>query len=60
MSAAGRTTIESDGTDELIRRLFARYWGLAAAERADELAGMLATDRVRIVIHPDTVKRFAN
>lgn len=60
VSAAGRTTIESDGTHELVRRLFARYWGRAAAERADELAEMLATDWVRIVIHPDIVKRFVN
>jgi Pyridoxamine 5'-phosphate oxidase len=60
VSVAGRTTMEPDGAHDLVARLHARYWGLDAAARADELAGMLAGDWVRLVIHPETVRRFDN
>jgi hypothetical protein len=35
-------------------------FGPDAPARADELAGMLAADWVRLVIHPETVSRFNN
>ena len=60
VSVSGRTTIESDGAHDLVSRLFARYWNLEAPARANELAGMLATDWVRVVIHPETVSRYSN
>ncbi|WP_130292469.1 pyridoxamine 5'-phosphate oxidase family protein [Pseudonocardia sediminis] len=61
VSVTGRVTIESDGAHDLLARLFARYWDdLHDPARAEELAGMLAADWVRIVLHPETVRRFAN
>lgn len=59
VSAAGRTTLEPDGAHDLCARLAARYWDLDDPARADDLAGMLATDLVRLVIHPDTVSRYS-
>jgi hypothetical protein len=60
VSVAGHTTVEPDGARDLLTRLFARYWGPDAPARADELAGMLAADWVRLIIHPDKVSRFIN
>ena len=60
VSVSGRTTIDSHGANDLVSRLFARYWNLEAPARANELAGMLATDWVRVVIHPETVSRYSN
>lgn len=57
VSVAGRTTIETDGAHDLAARLAARYWDLADPVRADELAAILAVDQVRIVLHPETVRR---
>ncbi|MGW7691680.1 pyridoxamine 5'-phosphate oxidase family protein [Streptomyces asiaticus] len=58
LSVAGRTTVESDGAHELCARLAARYWDLDDPARADDLAGILATEQIRLVIHPETVSRF--
>lgn len=58
LSVAGRTTVESDGAHDLAARLAARYWDLDDPTRADDLAGILATDQVRLVIHPETVSRY--
>lgn len=58
VSVAGRTTLEPDGAHELLDRLFARYWGPDAPAHADELAAMMAADWIRVVIHPETVRRF--
>ncbi len=58
VSVAGRTTIETDGAHDLAFRLAARYWDLANPVRADELAAILAADQVRVVLHPETVRRF--
>ncbi|WP_116040390.1 pyridoxamine 5'-phosphate oxidase family protein [Amycolatopsis palatopharyngis] len=58
VSVTGRTTVESDGAGELCARLAARYWGPDAPERADDLAEILAMDKVRLVIHPETVSRY--
>ncbi|MFE3585912.1 pyridoxamine 5'-phosphate oxidase family protein [Streptomyces niveus] len=60
VSVAGRTTLEPDGAHDLCARLAARYWDLDDPARADELAAMLATDQVRLVIHPEEVRRFTN
>jgi len=58
VSVAGRTTIETDGAHDLASRLAARYWDLDDPVRADELAAILAVDQVRVVLHPQTVRRF--
>lgn len=58
LAVAGPTTVEPDGAHDLARRLAARYWDLDDPARADDLAGILATEQVRLVIHPDTVSRF--
>ncbi|SDY42155.1 Pyridoxamine 5'-phosphate oxidase [Saccharopolyspora shandongensis] len=60
LSVAGRTTVEPGGAHDLAARLAARYWDLDDSARADELAGILAADQVRLVIHPETVRRFLN
>jgi general stress protein 26 len=61
VAVAGHATVHSDGAHDLVARLFARYWDdLDDPARADELAGMLAADWLRIVIHPETVRRFVN
>ena len=58
VSVTGRTTMEADGAHELASRLAARYWDLDDPARAGDLASMLATDQLRVVIHPETVHRF--
>lgn len=60
VSVAGRTTLEPGGAHDLCARLAARYWDLDDPARADELAAMMATDQVRLVIHPEEVRRFTN
>ncbi|MET9291083.1 pyridoxamine 5'-phosphate oxidase family protein [Streptomyces sp. NPDC003077] len=59
VSVAGRTTVEPDGAHDLCARLAARYWDLDDPARADDLAGLLAVEQVRIVIHPEAVSRYA-
>ncbi|MEE4598685.1 pyridoxamine 5'-phosphate oxidase family protein [Streptomyces sp. DSM 41524] len=58
LSVAGRVSVESDGAHELCARLAARYWDLDDPARADDLAEILATEQIRLVIHPETVNRF--
>ncbi|WP_243981663.1 pyridoxamine 5'-phosphate oxidase family protein [Streptomyces sp. NEAU-YJ-81] len=53
LSVAGHTTVEPDGAHDLA----ARYWDLDDPARADDRAGNLPADWVRIVIHPETVSR---
>ena len=60
VSVAGRTTTKPDGAHDLVARLFARYRDLDDPAQAAELAGMLAADWVRLVIHPETVSRYIN
>ncbi|MFD0053899.1 pyridoxamine 5'-phosphate oxidase family protein [Streptomyces sp. NPDC127168] len=60
VSVAGRTTLETGGAHELAARLAARYWDLDDPGRAEDLAGMLAVEQVRLVIHPEKVSRFTN
>ncbi|QFG22059.1 pyridoxamine 5'-phosphate oxidase family protein [Actinomadura sp. WMMB 499] len=59
VSVAGRTTLEPDGARDLCSRLAARYWDLDDPARAAELAEMRAADLLRLVIHPETVRRYA-
>lgn len=58
ISVAGRTTVETEGAHELSSRLAARYWDLTDPTRAADLAGILATEQLRVVIHPETVHRY--
>ncbi|MFB8277331.1 pyridoxamine 5'-phosphate oxidase family protein [Nocardia colli] len=58
VSVAGRVTVETDGAHDLCTRLAERYWDLNDPTRADDLAEILATEQVRLVIHPDKVSRF--
>jgi PPOX class probable F420-dependent enzyme len=57
VSVAGRATVEPDGAHELAARLAARYWDLEDPTRAADLAGIMADEYVRLVIHPETVSR---
>lgn len=59
ISVAGRITVESDGAHELCSRLAARYWDIGDPDRASVLAEILAAEQVRIVIRPETVRRYA-
>lgn len=58
VSVAGRATVEPDGGHDLAARLAARYWDLDDPARADDLAGIMAEEYVRLVIHPETVNRL--
>lgn len=58
ISVAGRTTVETEGAHDLSSRLAARYWDLTDPTRAADLAGILATEQVRVAIHPETVHRY--
>ncbi|MFC9224436.1 pyridoxamine 5'-phosphate oxidase family protein [Streptomyces hygroscopicus] len=58
LSVAGRTTVEPEGAHDLCARLAARYWDLEDPVRAADLAGIMAADQVRLVIHPETVHRY--
>ncbi|VVJ17367.1 Pyridoxamine 5'-phosphate oxidase-related [Amycolatopsis camponoti] len=59
VSVAGRVTVEEGGAHDLASRLAARYWDLDDPARAADLAGILAVDQVRLVLHPETVHRYA-
>ncbi|RKN04611.1 pyridoxamine 5'-phosphate oxidase family protein [Streptomyces radicis] len=59
VSVAGRTTVEPEGAHDLAARLGARYWDLDDPARAADLAEILAADQVRLVIHPETVRRYS-
>jgi nitroimidazol reductase NimA-like FMN-containing flavoprotein (pyridoxamine 5'-phosphate oxidase superfamily) len=59
LSVAGRTTVEPDGAHDLCARLGARYWDLDDPGHAADLAEILAAEWVRLVIHPETVRRYA-
>ncbi|MEE3852198.1 pyridoxamine 5'-phosphate oxidase family protein [Gordonia sp. LSe1-13] len=59
VSVAGSTTVESDGAHELVARLAARYWDLDDPVRARQLEEILADEQVRVVIHPEKVRRFS-
>jgi nitroimidazol reductase NimA-like FMN-containing flavoprotein (pyridoxamine 5'-phosphate oxidase superfamily) len=60
ISVAGRTTVEADGAHELGARLAARYWDLDDPAQARSLATILSGELTRVVIHPETVHRYAH
>ncbi|WP_410616528.1 pyridoxamine 5'-phosphate oxidase family protein [Amycolatopsis sp. lyj-109] len=59
VSVAGRVSLEPEGAHDLAARLAARYWDLDDPDRAAGLKATLAADQVRLVIHPETVRRYA-
>lgn len=59
VSVAGRVTIEPDGGRELAGRLAARYWDLSTPEGEAGLKMLQELDQVRVVIHPELVRRYA-
>lgn len=59
VSVTGRATVEAGGAHDLAARLAARYWDLDEPTRAADLAAMLAGDLLRVVLHPETVRRLA-
>ncbi|MFF1609148.1 pyridoxamine 5'-phosphate oxidase family protein [Amycolatopsis sp. NPDC058278] len=59
VSVEGRVSVEPGGAHELARRLAGRYWDLDDPDRAAGLEAILKTDQVRLVIHPETVRRYA-
>ncbi|OZM74595.1 pyridoxamine 5'-phosphate oxidase [Amycolatopsis antarctica] len=58
LSVTGRTTVEPDGAHDLAARLAARYWDLGDSVRAADLAAIQAEAQVRLVIHPENVRRY--
>jgi nitroimidazol reductase NimA-like FMN-containing flavoprotein (pyridoxamine 5'-phosphate oxidase superfamily) len=58
VSVAGRITVEPEDAPDLAKRLAARYWDLDDPARVDDLAGILAADQVRLVLHPEAVSRY--
>lgn len=58
ISVVGKARIEPDGAYDLAARLGARYWDLDDPEKAKTLDTILADDLVRIVIEPETVRRY--
>jgi hypothetical protein len=58
VSGAAPTPVAAGDARELAARLAARYWDLDDPTRARDLAGILATEQVRVVIHPETVHRY--
>lgn len=59
VSVAGPTTVEPDGAHDLCVRLAARYWDMDDPIRVKDLDDILAEQWVRLVIHPETVSRYA-
>ncbi|MFS0704385.1 pyridoxamine 5'-phosphate oxidase family protein [Cellulomonas sp. 179-A 9B4 NHS] len=57
VAVSGPVTIEPEGAHELAARLAARYWDLDDPVRARDLEGLLAEDYVRLVLHPEQVRR---
>jgi hypothetical protein len=59
VAVTGSTAIETDGAHDLADRLAARYWDLDDPVRAADREALLSDDYVRIVIHPETVRRLS-
>ncbi|MFC4944134.1 pyridoxamine 5'-phosphate oxidase family protein [Pseudonocardia sp. GCM10023141] len=58
VAVVGKTTVVAEGAVELAARLGARYWDLSDPERKATLQSMLDGELVKIVIEPETVKRY--
>jgi len=59
VSVEGRVSVEPDGAHELAQRLAARYWDLDDPGRAADAKAIRDTEQVRLVLHPETVRRYA-
>ncbi|USX54404.1 pyridoxamine 5'-phosphate oxidase family protein [Lentzea sp. HUAS12] len=59
VSVAGRVEVETTGAHDLAERLAARYWDLGDPSRAGDLAEILGADQIRLVLHPEEVRRFS-
>ncbi|NBH06299.1 pyridoxamine 5'-phosphate oxidase family protein [Amycolatopsis sp. SID8362] len=59
ISAEGSVSLEPDGAHALAERLAARYWDLGDPSRAAGLKEILAVDPLRLVLHPEKVRRYA-
>ncbi|WP_370961491.1 pyridoxamine 5'-phosphate oxidase family protein [Amycolatopsis sp. cg9] len=59
ISASGEVSLEPDGAHALAERLAARYWDLDDPSRAADLKEILAADQIRLVLHPERVRRYA-
>ncbi|RSD17202.1 pyridoxamine 5'-phosphate oxidase family protein [Amycolatopsis eburnea] len=59
VSAEGTVSLEPDGAHDLAGRLAARYWDLGDPGRAAGLKEILAVDQLRLVLHPEKVRRYA-
>ncbi|MET8996789.1 pyridoxamine 5'-phosphate oxidase family protein [Amycolatopsis sp. NPDC004169] len=58
VSIAGRVSLEPDGAHELASRLAARYWDLEDPTRRADSEAILKSDLLRLVIHPESVRRY--
>ncbi|MGK3203502.1 pyridoxamine 5'-phosphate oxidase family protein [Amycolatopsis sp. MEPSY49] len=58
VSVTGRVSVESGGAHDLASRLAARYWDLDDPVRAADLKEILAVDQLRLVVHPEKVRRY--
>ncbi|MFJ5986471.1 pyridoxamine 5'-phosphate oxidase family protein [Lentzea sp. NPDC092896] len=58
LAVSGAVTVESGGAHELAERLAARYWDADDPSRVADLAEILGTEQVRLVLQPDDVRRF--
>ncbi|MEV4053441.1 pyridoxamine 5'-phosphate oxidase family protein [Amycolatopsis sp. NPDC049688] len=59
ISVTGRISVEPGGAHDLAARLAARYWNLDDPVRAADLEAILKADQLRLVIHPETVRRYS-
>lgn len=59
VAVTGPVTVESDGAAALAERLAARYWDLSDPARRADRDALLAQPYVRVVIHPESVRRYA-
>ncbi|SEF37714.1 Pyridoxamine 5'-phosphate oxidase [Amycolatopsis pretoriensis] len=58
VSVTGRVSVEPEGAHDLASRLAARYWDLDDPARAADLKEILAVDQLRLVLHPEKVRRY--
>lgn len=59
VAVSGPVTITTEGAKELAARLAARYWDLSDPALAAAAEQMQADDQVRLILHPEQVRRFA-
>lgn len=58
VAVSGPVTITAEGATELAARLAARYWDLSDPALADAAEQMQRDDQVRLILHPEQVRRF--